>query len=404
MERAHPVPSLALVTSTLDRATTRNTQGLTALFALALLLAAYRGFRMPGDWAATLEAVSVTDGFHRRFLVGTLLHPLAVATGYAYWVFALAAFAVLAALLAVLIAAFFRAKHPGHRVVIIGWLLLPSGGFFFHDVGYFEQVLYLLLFAALGQLPRRPAVASGLLTAAVLGHEITALTVLPVFAVVLARQFPWRRTAMLLVAPVTAELAVLAIPASGDGAAERLRTAMAGADFTPRADALALFGRSQSESWQLYSITDVLLFVAPILVVVVAGFLTQRRDVLAAAAVAAPALLAFAGWDWARWGFLLVTNFAVLLCLGPSRDFRPLPLLTAAVLLAHLPLPYFDAQHPRDLSWRQVTAFAGQAFSTPRGSRTVNTAPPSLCAASDPPCASTFSRAIASPSPLPPAA
>ncbi len=387
--------------STLDRSTVRSTHGLTALFALALLLAAYRGFRMPGDWAATLEAVSATDGFHRRFLVGTLLHPLAVATGYAYWVFAAAALAVLAVLLAVLAAAFFRARHPGHRLVVVGWLLLPSGGFFFHEVGYFDQVLYLLLFAALWQLPRRPAVASGLMTAAVLVHEITALTVLPVFAVVLVRRFPVRITAMLLVTPVAAELAVLAIPASSPGAAERLRTAMAGADFTPRADALALFERTQSESWQLYSITEVLLLVAPILVVVVTGFLVQRRDVLAAAAVAAPALLAFAGWDWARWGFLLVTNFAVVLWLGPARDFRPLPLIGAAVLLAHLPLPYFDAQYPRDLSWRQVTAFPAQAFSTPRGSRTVNTAPPSLCTDSDPPCASAFSRAIARPSPLP---
>ncbi len=66
-----------------------------ALAALALLLAPYRRFRKLGDWVATLEAVSVTDGFHRRFLVGTLLHPIAVATGYAYGVFAAAAFAVL---------------------------------------------------------------------------------------------------------------------------------------------------------------------------------------------------------------------------------------------------------------------------------------------------------------------
>ncbi len=396
------------MTSTLDHAAKRDTssRGLTALAALALLLAAYRGFRMPGDWVATLEAVSVTDGFHRRFLVGTLLHPLAVATGYAYWVFAVAALAVLGALLAVLVFAFFHARYPGHRFLIVGWLLLPTGGFFFHDVGYFEQVLYLLLFAALWQLPRRPAVAACLMTAAVLVHEIAAVTVLPVFAAVLARRFPWQRVAVLLAAPVAAELAVLAMPASSAGAADRLWTAMAGAGFTPRADALALFERTQSESWQLYSVTEVLVLLAPIVVVVVAGFLTQRPDVLSVAAVAAPALLAFGGWDWARWGFLLVTNFALLLWLGPVRDFRPWPLIGAAVLLAHLPLQYFDAQHPRDLSWRQLTAFADQAFSTPedRGSRTVNTAPPSLCAASDPPCASTFSRAIASPSPLPPVA
>ncbi|MEU4252381.1 hypothetical protein AB0F15_33760 [Amycolatopsis sp. NPDC026612] len=380
------------MTTTLDRATT--TRGLNTLFALALLLAAYRGFRLPGDWAVTLEAVSLTGGFHRRFLVGTLLHPLALATGYAYWVFAAAALAVLAAVLGVVTVAFVRARHPGRKLLVVGWLLLPSGGFLFHEAGYFDQVLSLLLFAALWQLPRRPAVASGLLTAAVLTHEIAALTVLPVFAVVLLRRSSMRTTAMLLMTPVVAELAVLALPASSAGAVARLQTAMATADFTPRADALALFERTQSQSWQLYSITGVLLCVAPIFAVVVLGALLQRLDALAVAAVAAPALLAFAGWDWARWGFLLVVNFAVVLWLSPARGLRPLPLLAAAVLLASLPLPYFDAQHPRELT-------VGQAFSAPRGSRTVNTAPPSLCATSDPPCASTFSRAIASPSPLP---
>jgi hypothetical protein len=378
---------LAVVTSTLDRATT--TRGLNALGALALLLAAYRGFRLPGDWAVTLEAVSLTGGFHRRFLVGTLLHPLALATGYAYWVFAAAAFAVLAALLGVVAVAFARARHPGRKLLVAGWLLLPTGGFLFHEVGYFDQLLYLLLFAALWQLPRRPAVASGLMTAAVFTHEIAALTVLPVFAVVLLRRFSLRSTAMLLVTPVVAELAVLALPASSTGAVARLETTLATADFTPRADALALFERTQSQSWQLYSITEVLLCVAPIFAVVVVGALLQRLDALAVAAVAAPALLAFAGWDWARWGFLLVVNFAVVLWLSPA--LRPLPLLAAAVLLAYLPLPYFDGQHPRELSAGQVLL----------GSRTVNTAPPSLCTVSEPPCASTFSRAIARPSPLP---
>jgi len=55
------------VTTTLARTTT--SRGLIALAALALLLAAYRGFRMPGDWAVTLEAVSSTDGFYARFRV-----------------------------------------------------------------------------------------------------------------------------------------------------------------------------------------------------------------------------------------------------------------------------------------------------------------------------------------------
>lgn len=343
-----------------------------AFFALALATAAYTGFRLPGAWVATLDTVSVTDGFHRRFLIGTLLHPLAIATGYDYWVFAAASFAVLAALLVVLTVAFVRAGAEG-RLVIIGWLLVPTGGFFFHDVGYYEQVLYLLLFAALWLLPRRPAVAAVLMTVAVLVHEIALLTVLPIFVVVLSQRFPLRRAALLAATPLLVELAVLAIPASAPGAVDRLRAATATANFPIRVDALALFERTQSQSWRLYSIGDVLLFVVPIAGVLLAGFLVLRGRgrpiavVSQAAAIGAPALLAFAGWDGARWGFLLMTNFAVVLWLR-KREFsvRQLIVLGATLLLlTHMPLPYFDRYHPRELSRQGVESIDQSLFRVP---------------------------------------
>ena len=340
-------------------AVTRPGRASIAFFVLALTTAAYTGFRLPGAWVATLDTVSVTDGFHRRFLIGTLLHPLAVATGYDYAVFAAAGFAVLAALLVVLTVAFVRARQESRRLVIIGWLLLPTGGFFFHEVGYYEQVLYLLLFAALWLLPRRPAAAAALMTAAVLVHEIALLTVLPIFAMVLLRRFPLRRAALLTAPPLLVELVVLAVPASAHGAVDRLRASIGTANFPIRVDALALFERTQSQSWQLYSITGVLGYVVPIAVVLLAGFLVlcgRGRPIAVvsqAAAIGAPAMLAFAGWDGARWGFLLVTNFAVVLWLG-KREFsvRQLVVLGATLLvLTHMPLPYFDGYFPRMLTW-----------------------------------------------------
>lgn len=352
---------------------TRPGRTSTAFFVLALATAAYTGFRLPGAWVATLDTVSVTDGFHRRFLVGTLLNPLAVATGYDYWVFAVAGFAVLAALLVVLTVAFVRARQESRRVVIIAWLLLPTGGFFFHEVGYYEQVLYLLLSGALWLLPRRPAVATVLMTAAVLAHELALLTVLPIFVMVLLRRFPFRQAVGWAAPPLLVELVVLAIPASAPGSVDRLRAALGTANFPIRIDALALFGRTQSQSWQLYSITDVLLFVVPIAVVVLAGFLMLHGRgrpiavVSQAAAIGAPALLAFAGWDGARWGFLLVTNFAVVLWLG-KREFsgRQLVVLGATLLiLTHMPLPYFDRYSPRELSWQGFETVDQSLFRIP---------------------------------------
>src|SRR5882762_9600424 len=73
-----------------------------AVVVLALLVAAYTGFRLPNAWTATLDSVSIFDGFYRRFVVGTLLRPLALATGHNYWLFAAFSYAVLLALLAIL--------------------------------------------------------------------------------------------------------------------------------------------------------------------------------------------------------------------------------------------------------------------------------------------------------------
>jgi hypothetical protein len=322
----------------------------TALFVVAAAVAAYTGFRLPGTWATTLQSVSLFDGFHRRFLIGTLLHPFAIIAQYDYWLFAAFSFLVLAALLTVLAVAFFRSRNETNRIVLIGWLLLPSGGFLFHEVGYYDQVIYLLLFAALFALHRdRPVVASGLLVLAVCTHEIALLTVVPVFGVALLRKFPFRwACALLAPAALTGAVVLLLPPTQPDTIARFERTLVeAGVPF--RHDAIGLFARTQAQSWQLYSITDVLLYLLPILLVVLGGYLLLHRSLLPLAAIVAPALLAFGGWDESRWGFLVVTNFALLLWLA-DRHLKTAQLgaLTAIFLvLTHIPMAYFDGCEPR---------------------------------------------------------
>ncbi|MFJ8916911.1 hypothetical protein [Amycolatopsis sp. NPDC102389] len=330
-------------------------RSVTALFGIAVLVAGYTGFRLPGEWAATLQAVSLTDGFHRRFLVGTLLKPF----GHDYLVFAVASFVVLGAVLAAAALAFFHSRTESRRLLIVAWLLLPTGGYLFHEVGYFDQVLYVLLFGALWALHRdRPVLASALMALSVTVHEIALLTVLPIFGFALLRKVPFRRACALLAPASVLGLGILALPPAAPGAVEELRRSLSTADFPYRVDALDLFERTQAESWRLYSITGVLLYLLPIALVVVGGFLFLHRPTLAAvvpaAAIGAPALLAFGGWDDARWGFLLITGFVVVLWLW--LDQRELNLAQAGVLtalllvLTHIPMPYFDGYAPRGLT------------------------------------------------------
>jgi len=372
-----------------------------AVFVLAVAVAAYTGFRLPNDWTATLDAVSITEGFHRRILVGTLLHPLAVATHDNYWVFAVKSYLVLAALLAVATVALIRTKLVSHRLLLIGWLLLPTGGYFFHEVGYYDQVLYLVLFAGVLALDRsRPIVASVLMTLSVLVHEITVLTALPIFAMVAVRRLPFGRAVLVLVAPmVLSGIVLVAVHPSAPGSTARLGAVLAHANFPYRADALALFDRTQDRSWQLYNVGDVLIYLAPSAILMILAFallhltdagLTDpangRTDnaklvsvlhaLVAAVAVTSPLLLAFAGWDQDRWGFLLVTNFAIVLWLHLRERQRELGMTQVVILVAtmlivtHIPMGYFDGFAPRPLQWPAMQAFLGdlvhgKAFTIP---------------------------------------
>ncbi|OXM45563.1 hypothetical protein [Amycolatopsis alba] len=334
---------------------TPRRRSLIALFGIAVLVAGYTGFRLPGEWAATLQAVSLTDGFHRRFLVGTLLKPF----GHGYLVLAVASFVVLGAVLAAVALAFFRSRTESRRLLIVAWLLLPTGGYLFHEVGYLDQTLYLLLLGALWAVHRnRPVLASAMMALSVTVHEIALLTVLPVFGFALLRKVPFRRACALLAPAVVLGLTILALPPAAPGTVDALRRSLSTTDFKYRVDALNLFGRTQAESWRLYSITGVLLYLLPIAIVVVAGFLYLHKPsftaVIPVAAIAAPTLLAFGGWDDARWGFLLVTNFVVVLWLWLGRRELKLPqvavLTTLFLILTHVPMPYFDGYEPRGLT------------------------------------------------------
>lgn len=362
----------------------------------AIGFALYSGFRMPSAWTATLQAVSLTDGFYRRFAVGTLLRPLAEATGYSYALFAAFSFLVLAALLAVLVRATLRARLASRQALVLAWLLIPTGAFLFHEVGYFEQVLYLLLFASMWLVHRgRLAAAAAVIAIAPLVHEISIATVIPLFGIVAWRATSLRRAAMLLAVPVAINALVLVVPPASGDAVATLGRALAGADFVYRTDALDVFMRSQAESWQLYDLHDQALRIKPVAYILVGSLLlvwladrtlrdAARADgpsrlfvVACCLAVAAPGALMFGGWDSNRWIFLMIANYALVAWIvleGRRHELRAGALMiigVTIVLLTRVPLYYFESLAPRELGYRAARHFVkevrtGALFETPR--------------------------------------
>jgi hypothetical protein len=352
--------------------------------AVSILIAAYTGFRLPNAWTATLQTVSLIDGFHRRFLVGTLLRPLAAATSFDYRVMAGVSFVVLAVLLVTLFVAAMRTGLVSRQLLVVAFFLLPTGGFLFNEVGYFDQILYLLLFAAIALLRRdRVVAAMVVMSLAPLVHEIAIATVIPAFGVAAWQRLPLRRAAALTAVPVAINLLHFALPAASPGAVASLSATLAHANFRFREDALELFVRSRSETRALYDLPDLIHRVRPVALLVVCAFaafsLTDRvpraraawwRLAAACGAIVAPAFLVYGGWDWNRWTFFLVVNFFVMvwLALGERglRALRPGPvviLATTVLLLARVPIDHFDKQPARELSPRGVRTLAGQVES-----------------------------------------
>ncbi|MEO6772126.1 MAG: hypothetical protein ABI467_03780 [Kofleriaceae bacterium] len=346
---------------------------------MAILVAAYTGVRLPDRWSVTLQAVSIFDGIHRRFLVGTVLRPFTLAFGYDYRLFAGFSFAVLAALLYVIWRAAVRSESWSKQLVVIGWFLLPAGGFLFDEIGFLEQVVYLMLALAVWQVGRgRLRTAAAVLALTPCVHELAILSAIPLFAAICVRSLPPRRVAALVAPAIGVAAIVLLVPHPPQATIDHLAAAWHHDGFPYRADALQLFVRTQAESWELYSFWAALRITMPVIVLllVAAAALADRRDHAAFAAalgaVVAPLLLIYGGWDVNRWQFFAITNFTVVAWIGIGigngngngngigRELAPRAaaiLVAVALLLSRRPLGFIDAK-PRELDAREVARFA----------------------------------------------
>jgi hypothetical protein len=350
---------------------------------------------MPNLWATTLYSVSVADGVIRRSVFGTVLLPIFAVFGHSYSVAAVVAFIVLVCVLAVLAYAYLSAELLSQRLVILAWLVLPAGAYLFHEVGYLDQVVYLLLFAAIWLLNRnRWVIASVVMVLAVLTHEMALFTTIPLFALVVFARLPLRSAALATGAPVVVAAVIALLPPLTDSRIKGIAAGFKADDFPFRPDALELFSRTQSQSWELFSVRDTVDFVAPVAVIVaitvlVVIALRSTADsspsrlsrwwefITVIGAATAPILLCLGGWDAGRWAFLVISNFAIVMYiwLGRARVELTLQqcvaLALGLILLARIPLPYFDDFEPRSLQVSQVKVLAksvldGSFFDTPK--------------------------------------
>jgi hypothetical protein len=323
---------------------------------LSLVIALYVGFRAPNLWSVNYYIPSIFVGFWRRSLLGTLLYPIG-ALRFDYHFLATIQALVLLALVALVMA---HALRSGLRIKLLTMLFLigPAGGYLFHEVGYVEQVLYLMLLAALALSDKRQSLV--LMALALFVHEMAAFTIIPLYlaALVVGDRY---RTAILHGLVLLAVFAVIYLffQAADPANIERLMQAIkAHVGYTPRADYYDVFRHKLTgpKPQNYFAVTDWYRLATVIAIALLTAAAFVRQSIVAAACVLAaclaPLLMGFLGWDTSRFTFLSLSASLFVLILFKDAASVVVSAAVSALLLGFALFGYFvyfDDYQPRPL-------------------------------------------------------
>ncbi len=164
--------------------------------ALLALLAALKGFHLPGEWPLTESLVDYSHGFVKRGLLGTVLGAIGISQRHSLSLFYFAELSLLLALLGGLAHRSGLIRRAGLAAPVALFAGSYAVTYLFHIVGYPDIVNALLLVALLlvRDARRRFLLALPVVAAALLIHE----AFLPLFAPVLLVSFYLQGLAQLL--------------------------------------------------------------------------------------------------------------------------------------------------------------------------------------------------------------
>lgn len=352
----------------------QNLGFLIALF-LSYFSAWINGFRMPNLWSINYFIPSFYDGFYRRSLVGTLLMPLES------WRFQYLTIATLQIgifiLLNVLIISFCKNLRWGRKWIWPLFLIGPAGGYFFHLVGYIDQLLYLIFLIAI--LCKSRIFGAILIVASLFIHEMALFTIIPLYiGYLMIRKHAILEAAMIgfLSLAIFLVLYLFFQTVSEPTLSQFLHLAKSKANYAVRLDYYDVFSNQfLGGRFHWYytprEITDLLL-IAPLWLI--AGLAFARASInkgerllffLTGFVVAfCPILLGAFGWDCHRWIFLSLLSSTICLLIAPE----PSPRLLFWSILTYLAFnffgffDYFDNYSPRLHSYQQSIEFLRAEF------------------------------------------
>lgn len=352
----------------------------TILFWPALIIsyiaAWLNGFRMPNLWSINYFIPSIFEGFYRRSLLGTVTFFLGDLR-FQYHTIAAIQFVVFIALNVVIIRACIKRGNQFKWFWVL-FLLSPAGGYFFNEIGYIEQLLYLLMFAALAS-PSKSLGAVVMLGSTWI-HEMALFTTIPLYiGYLLLQQRPWKE-----VFTITAASAIcfgilyfFFQTAASENISQFLTNAAQLADHPIRQDYYTIFSNKfigQRLQWY-YSINEIknIALITPLWLIAAYSFSKCAESSFAKILLFvsgificfSPLILGTFGWDVHRWIFLSVAS--TLCCIYWVSSQLSARLSWAVVVLFALfslfgNLEYFDGYIPRLSNWPAPVKFLKEEF------------------------------------------
>ena len=344
---------------------------------LAYTLAFVNGFRMPNLWSINYFLPRFFDGFYRRSLAGTLLYFIGDVR-FRYLSIAAIQFTIFIILNLVIVREAYKSGRR-FRYIFLLFLLGPAGGYLFHEIGYIDQLLFLVLFLACAV--KRRIFGAGLIISSMWLHEMALFTIAPLYIYYLLIN---RRSLTELVVVGIGSLVSFCViffffqTVQSDRLNYFISQVAWLSDYPIRRDYYDIFsnqiiGIRQRLYYNLDSFFTILLIIPLLITVGQTSALTREYSIekrilfLSGFLVPGfPLLLGFFGWDTSRWFFISIASATC--CLFYLRNYiygtrieSILVIYTALAVL--LRLDYFDGYVPRLHSFTDSIDFVRNIFS-----------------------------------------
>lgn len=356
------------------------------VFTIIIFYAFIEGFRMPNLWSINYYLPSFFDGFYRRALPGTILSFLGDSR-FNYYTIVLVQFSILTSLL-VWIYYLFQ-KNILMMLIISLYLVSPAGAYLFHEVGYVDQLLYLILFISIATFKKHKIFSIILFTSSMLVHELTLFVTLPIFFTYIYMSMENFKKSILYILPslVLFLLIYLFFQTVPADTIEIFKEEISRfSDYKLRNDFYTIFTNTLTGSrnkiyYEFKNINQILLlFSVASLTSLIVYKLSKKQIVLSLLIFLSgllPLVLGLFGWDLSRWFFLSLSSltviFTVVLLHHKVTFAEVISIQSTAVsyfifyilLISNMHLVYFDRYKPRPIDLHSVEVIKKEILTIP---------------------------------------